>query len=101
MLDPNTRVARLEGAGNVRAFAAITDHGAGYLVAAGMPQLETGIYEVWSADSNGALTARGSMTQSGIAKFDAGGDVAQVLVTVEPSYVQQPTTSPIMKGAVV
>ncbi len=79
----------------------ITDQGSGYLVAAGMPQLESGIYEVWSADSNGALTARGSLTQPGIARFDASGDVAQVLVTVEQSYVPQPTTAPIMKGTVV
>ena len=82
-------------------LAVLTDQGAGYLLSADLPTLEGGIYELWGADSNGTLTGLGSMEQSGIAKFDASGDIAKLLITVEPSFVPQPTSAPIMQGTVV
>ena len=94
-------MVRLTGTGDQRALAVLTDQGAGYLLAAGLPPLDSGIYELWGADSQGTLTALGSMEQSGVTKFDAGGDVAKLLITVEPDSCHQPTTPPIMQGVVV
>ena len=87
LLAPNSRVVQLTGTGDQRALAVLTDQGAGYLLSADLPTLEGGIYELWGADSNGTLTGLGSMEQSGIAKFDASGDIAKLLITVEPSFV--------------
>jgi anti-sigma factor RsiW len=101
LLEPNSDVVRLTGTGDQRAVAVLTDNGTGYLLAVDLPALDSGLYELWGADSAGALTALGSMQQSGVAKFDASGDVAKLLITVEPSFVEQPTTAPIMQGTVV
>jgi anti-sigma factor RsiW len=101
LLEPNSHVVRLTGTGDQRALAVLTADGTGYLLAVDLPPVDGSIYELWGADSAGALTALGSMEQSGVAKFDASGDVAKLLITVEPSYVEQPTTAPIMQGAVV
>jgi hypothetical protein len=101
LLTPNSRVARLTGTGPQRALAVLTDQGAGYLLSADLPPLESGIYELWGADSSGALTALASMQRPGVARFDAKGDIAKLLITVEPSFVTEPTTTPIMQGTVV
>jgi len=101
LLEPNSQVVRLTGTSDQRALAVLTDSGTGYLVAVNLPTLDGGIYELWGADSAGALTALGSMEQPGVAKFDASRDVAKLLITVEPSFVEQPTTAPIMQGSVV
>jgi len=101
LLDPGSRVVRLSGTGDERALAVLTEDGPGYLLAVDLPALDSGIYELWGADSNGVLTALGSMDESGFVKFDAGGDVQQLLVTAEPTFVEQPTTAPLMQGMVV
>jgi hypothetical protein len=101
LLEPNSRLVEMTGTGGQRALAVLTDRGTGYLLAADLPTLESGIYELWGADSNGTLTALGSMQQPGVTRFDAGGDIAKLLITVEPSFVSQPTTTPIMQGTVV
>jgi hypothetical protein len=101
LLEPDSRVVRLSGTGDQRALAVLSGQGTGYLLAVDLPKLDSGIYELWGQDSSGALTALGSIDQSGVAKFDASGDVAKLLMTVEPSFVDQPTTAPIMQGSVV
>jgi Anti-sigma-K factor rskA, C-terminal/Putative zinc-finger len=101
LLDPGSRVVRLTGTGDERALAVLTEDGTGYMLAVDLPALDTGIYELWGADSNGGLTALGSMDRSGVVKFDATGDVHQLLVTAEPAFVDQPTTPPLMQGTVV
>lgn len=101
LLEPNAHLVRLTGTGDQRALAVLTADGTGYLLAVELPELDSGIYELWGADSAGGLTALASMQQSGVAKFDASGDVAKLLITVEPSFVEQPTTAPIMQGTVV
>jgi anti-sigma factor RsiW len=101
LLEPNSHVVRLTGTGDQRALAVLTANGTGYLLAVDLPALDTGIYELWGADGAGALTALGSMEQSGVTRFDASGDVTKLLITVEPSFVEQPTTAPIMQGTVV
>jgi len=101
LLEPNSHLVRLTGTGDQRALAVLTANGTGYLLAVDLPGLDSGVYELWGADSGGALTALASMQQSGVAKFDASGDVAKLLITVEPSFVEQPTTAPIMQGTVV
>ena len=101
LLDPGSRVVRLSGTGDERALAVLTEQGAGYMLAVDLPALDSGIYELWGADSNGGLTALGSMEQSGVVEFDASGEVQKLLITAEPSFVEQPTTSPIMQGTVV
>ena len=82
-------------------LAVLTDQGTGYMFAGDLPALENGVYEVWGADSQGTLTALGSMEKPGVAKFDAGGDVVKLLITAEPSVVDQPTSAPIMQGNVI
>jgi hypothetical protein len=101
LLDPGSRVVRLSGTGDERALAVLTEQGTGYMLAVDLPALDSGIYELWGADSNGGLTALGSLEQSGVVEFDASGEVQKLLITAEPSFVEQPTTSPIMQGTVV
>jgi hypothetical protein len=100
LLEPNSRLARMNGS-NGRAFAVLTGDGAGYLVSSDLPELDTGIYELWGADESGSVVPLGSTTRSGVTRFDAGGDVKELLVTVEPEFVMAPTTEPIMQGNLV
>jgi len=101
LLEPDSRVVRLTGTGDQRSLAVLRGQGTGYLLAVDLPKLDSGIYELWGQDGDGAFTALGSIEQSGVARFDASGDVAKLLMTVEPSFVDQPTTAPIMQGSVV
>ena len=65
-------------------------------------QLDSGIYELWGADSNGGLTALGSMEQVRVSRSSMPAAMsANSSITAEPSFVEQPTTTPIMQGTVV
>ena len=101
MLDPSSRVARLTGSNGQHAFAVVTQGGDGYLLGGALPPLDSGLYELWGANASGAVVPLGSLDRPGVARFNAGSDVTDLLMTVEPVYANAPTTPPIMQGAVI
>lgn len=100
MLDPSSRLARLTGTEGQHALAVLQQDGTGYFLASDLPALSSGVYELWSANANGTVSPLGSLDGPGVSRFTAGDDVTQLMVTVEPAFVNTPTNNPIAQGSV-
>jgi hypothetical protein len=98
VLAPGSQVVRMNGTNGQQAAAVVTQEGAGYFLGVNLPHLDAGVYELWGAGATGAPTPLGSLARPGILRFNVGGDVTTLMVTVEPEYVSQPTSTPVMQG---
>ena len=95
------RLVRMTGTGDQRgARRPDRSMAPGYLLAGRSARAaDSGVYEVWGADSQGALTALGSMEKSGVSRSSMPAAMSSSSSSRRSRpYVEQPTTAPIMQG---
>ena len=103
LLEPNSHVVRLSGTGDERALAVLTDGRHRATCWRSISRTVTA-----ASTSSGGPTAnwwphgaRLDGASPACREVRCGRRCRKLLMTAEPAYVEQPTTAPIMQGAVV